>query len=80
METTMKTVAEDKDTITIQFTREEARNVNSSVNYVSDLFEFLDREALDGYQMTAEEAEQLADELTELTTSYVGRSRVAGRT
>jgi hypothetical protein len=67
----MKTVAEDNDTITIQFTRQEARNLRSTANYVSSLFEHLDREALDGYQMTTEEAEQLADEFSRLTTAYL---------
>jgi hypothetical protein len=67
----MKTVAEDDDTITIRFTRREARNLRSTANYVSSLFEFLDREALDGYQMTEEEAEQLADEFSRLTTAYL---------
>lgn len=76
----MKTVSEDKDTITIQFTRAEARNLRSAANYVSDLFEYLDREALDGYQMTAEDASQLADDLTDLTTAYLSTATVAGRT
>lgn len=67
----MKTVAEDNDSITIQFTRQEARNLRSSANYVASLFEFLDREALDGYRMTREEAEQLADDFSRLTTAYL---------
>lgn len=67
----MKTVAEDNDSITIQFTRQEARNLRSSANYVASLFEFLDREALDGYLMTREEAEQLADDFSRLTTAYL---------
>lgn len=67
----MKTVAEDNDSITIQFTRQEARNLRSSANYVASLFDFLDREALDGYHMTREEAEQLADDLSRLTTAYL---------
>lgn len=75
----MTMLAEDKDTITIRFMREEARNLSSSANYISSLFEYLDREALDGYQMTAEEAEQLAEELTNFTTAYVTDARVAGR-
>ena len=77
----MKTVAEDKDTITIQFTRTEARNLRSATNYISDLFEYLDREALDGYQMTMEEADRLADEFADLTTAYnLTKVKVAGRT
>jgi hypothetical protein len=76
----MKTVAEDKDTITIQFTRAEARNLRSAINYISDLFEYLDREALDGYQMTMEEADQLADEFSNLTTAFsIAKVKVAGR-
>ena len=75
----MKTLAEDKETITIRFTREEVWNLSSSANYISSLFEYLDREALDGYQKTAEEAEQLAAELTNLTTAYVTKAKVAGR-
>lgn len=67
----MQTVAEDNDSITIQFTRQEARNLRSSANYVASLFEFLDREALDGYRMTREEAEQLADDFSRLTTAYL---------
>lgn len=76
----MKTVAEDNDTITIRFTREEARNVRSTVNYVSSLFAYLDREALDGYQMTMEEAEQLADEFSRLTTAYLAHLSASGST
>lgn len=75
----MKTVAEDKDTITIQFTRDEARNLLSAANYVSMLFEYLDREALDGYQMTMEEADQLAEDLTDLTTPHLTKVKVVGR-
>lgn len=67
----MKTIAEDNDTITIQLTRPEARNLRSTANYVSSLFAYLDREALDAYQMTGEEAEQLADDLSRLTTAYL---------
>lgn len=66
----MKTIAEDKSTITIQFTREEAANVRSAVNYISALFEYLDREALDLSRMTMEEADQISDDFSELTTSY----------
>lgn len=73
----MKTVAEDTYTITIQFTRVEARNLRSAANYVSDLFEYLDREALDGYQMTADEADQLADDLTNLTTGNLTNANVS---
>ena len=46
MESTMKTVAEDKDTITIQFTRTEARNLRSATNYISDLFEYRTKQCL----------------------------------
>lgn len=73
----MKTITEDKGTITVQFTREEAANIRSAVNYVSALFEYLDREALDGYQMTIDEAEQLADEFSNLTTGYLTRAKTA---
>ena len=73
----METVAEDKDTITIQLTRAEARNLLSAASYVADLFEDLDREALDGYQMTEDEASQLADDLTDLTTRNVAHANVA---
>lgn len=73
----MKTVAEDKDTITIQFTRAEAGNLLSAACYVADLFEYLDREALDGYQMPADEASQLADDLTDLATRHVAHANVA---
>jgi hypothetical protein len=66
----MKTVAEDRDTITIQFTREEAANVRAAVNYISALFEYLDREALDLSRMTMEEADQISDAFTDLTTAY----------
>lgn len=76
----MRTVAKDKDTITIQFTRAEARNLLSAANYVSMLFEYLDREALDGYQMTMEEADQLAEDLTDLTTPTLTKVEAVGRT
>lgn len=79
MESTMKTIAEDKETITIQLSRDEARNLRAAVNYVADLFEYLDREALDGYQMTIEDANQLADDFTNLTTAHVSKVKVAGR-
>ena len=75
----MKAVAEDKDSITIQFTRAEARNLLSTASYVSELFEYLDREALDGYQMTMEEADELAEELTNLTIAHLAKSKVADR-
>lgn len=73
----MKTVAEDKATITIQFTRAEAANVVSALDYISSLFEYLDHEALDGRRMTMEEAGQLADEFLDLTTSYLTTGRPA---
>jgi hypothetical protein len=79
MESAMKTVAEDKETITIQFTRAEVRNQLSTASYVSELFEYLDREALDGYQMTMEEADRLAEELTNLTTTHLAKSKGADR-
>ncbi len=71
----MKTIAEDKETITIRFTRDEAANVRAAINYVSSLFEFLDREALDGWRMTIDEAEQMSDEFFALTTNYFIRAQ-----
>ena len=71
----MKTIAEDQDTITIQFSRDEAANIRAAVNYVSTLFEYIDREALDLSRMTMNEADQLSDEFSELTTAYFTRAR-----
>lgn len=73
----MRTVAEDQETITIQFTHEEARHLRSTANYVSSLFEFLDREALDLSRMSVEDAEQLAIGLSELTTASIDKTVAA---
>lgn len=67
----MKKVDDDKATITIQFSREEAAAVRSAVNYISSLFEYLDREALDGWRMTEAEADHIADDFTHLTTGQL---------
>lgn len=71
----MKTIAEDQDSITIQFTRDEVANIRAAVNYVSALFEYIDREALDLSRMSMDEATQLSDEFSELTTAYFTRTR-----
>ena len=71
----MKTIAEDRETITIQFTRDEAANVRAAVNYISALFEYIDREALDLSRMTMEEADQMSDAFSDLTTAYSKRAK-----
>lgn len=73
----MKKVCDDKDTITVQFSREEAAAVRAAVNYVSSLFEYLDREALDGWRMTMDEADQIADDFTNLTTGQLAQANPA---
>lgn len=65
----MRIVDEDRVTITIQFTREEATHLRAALNYVASLFDYLDREALDGWRMTSEDAERLVDDVTNLTAS-----------
>lgn len=73
----MKTIAEDRDTITIQFTRDEAANIRAAVNYLSALFEYIDREALDLSRMTMDEADQLSDDFSDLTTAYFVKAESA---
>lgn len=64
----MELVAYDDETITVRFTKPEFCNLKAATGYVSSLYEYLDREALDGYRMTMEEADKLADDLSNLTT------------
>jgi hypothetical protein len=64
----MELVAYDDETVTVRFTKPEFQNLKAATGYVSSLFEYLDREALDGYRMTEKEADDLAYGLAYLST------------
>ncbi|MDQ3694716.1 MAG: hypothetical protein M3464_13980 [Chloroflexota bacterium] len=69
----MNLVTEDKQTITIQFTRAEAANIRAAVNCVSSLFAYLDRDALDGWRMTMDDAERISEAFSNLTIPPAAR-------